>query len=89
MTPIASVAVLERALAGSWSWISTYGSDLSTEFQKLDIPPMQPKHRQTKVAKRAQETDDGAADNTYVSQQGNPRSNTQLTLTTSSTRAPH
>lgn len=49
--PIASVAVLERVLAGNWSWISMYGSELWTEFQTLDILPMQPKPRQTKVAK--------------------------------------
>ena len=75
--PIASVAVLKRVLAGNWSWISTYGSELWTELQKLDIPPMQPKPRQTKVAKRAQEMDDGAEDNTQARKR--PRKETTLT----------
>ena len=64
--PIVLVAVLKRVLAGNWSWISAYGSELWTELQKLDIPPMQPKPWQTKVAKHVQEMDDGDEDNTQV-----------------------
>ena len=81
--PIASVAVLERVLGGNWSWMSTYGSELWTELQKLNIPPMQPKPRQTKVAKRAQEMDDGAGDNS----QARKHTRKEMTLTSSHTQS--